>query len=335
MGIHQLTKIADYVRYLRENSQEAGLLFKELLIGVTNFFRDPAMWEQLKTEVIPELLAAHPDGGTLRAWTSACSTGEEAYSLAIVFREALKQVRPAVPCSLQIFATDLDKEAIDKARAGVYPANIAADVSEARLNRFFVRDESGYSVSKEIREMVIFAPQNLLMDPPFTKLNILTCRNLLIYLEPDLQKKLLPLFHYGLNRGGILALGNSETIGQASDLFAPLPGKTQLYRRLETIQRVGTLEFPSAFSRTRTSTMTTPATASPPPSAAPNLQSLTDSLVLQHFSPAAVLTTDKGDIVYISGKTGKYLEPAVGKANLNIIAMAREGLKKRFERCIL
>jgi two-component system CheB/CheR fusion protein len=228
MGLHQLDKIGDYARFLRNNSHEVELLFKELLIGVTSFFRDPAVWEQLKTEVIPELLAKYPKGGTLRAWTTACSTGEEAYSLAMVFREVLEQLKPTVHFALQIFATDLDKDAIENARVGVYPANIRADLTEERLRRFFVEEERGYRVSKEIREMVIFAPQNLVMDPPFTKLNILTCRNLLIYLESDLQKKLLPLFHYSLNPGGVLLLGTSETVGQSRALFGSLPGKNRL-----------------------------------------------------------------------------------------------------------
>ncbi len=325
MALHQLARIADYVRYLRENPQETDLLFKELLIGVTSFFRDPAVWKQLESEVIPQLLAAHPNGRILRAWTTACSTGEEAYSLAIVFREALEQVQPAAHYSLQIFATDLDKDAIDKARAGVYPANIAADVSEERLRRFFVQEVRGYRVAKEIREMVIFAPQNLVMDPPFTKLDLLTCRNLLIYLEIDLQKKLMPLFHYSLNPGGILVLGTAETVGQSGDLFKALPGNTRLYLRQETDLPTDMVEFPSAFVRYRPDA----AAGSLPPKAvlpAPNLQALTDTLLLQRFSPAAVLTTNQGDIVYISAKTGKYLEPTVGKANLNIFAMAREGL---------
>ena len=233
MGLHKLSRIADYVRYLRENTQEATLLFKELLIGVTSFFRDPAVWQQLRTEVMPALLAARPDGGMLRAWVPACSTGEEAYSLAMVFREALEQAPRGVRHTLQVFATDLERDAIDKARAGAYPANIAADVSEERLRRFFTQDERGYKVNQEIREMVVFAEQNVVMDPPFTKLDLLSCRNLLIYLDAELQKKLLPLFHYSLNPGGILVLGSSETIGAASDLFAGLPGKTRLYRRRE------------------------------------------------------------------------------------------------------
>jgi len=326
MGLHQITKIADYVRYLRENSQESDLLFKELLIGVTNFFRDPAVWEELKDKIIPEFLATRPQGGVLRAWVAGCSTGEEAYSLAMVFKEALERVKPVKNFSLQIFATDLDKDAIDKARAGVYPANISADVSEERLRQFFVKDEhDGYSVKKEIREMVIFAPQNLVMHPPFTKLDFVTCRNLLIYLDAELQKKIIPLFHYSLNPGGILLLGSAETIGTATDLFTPLAGKSRLYRRLDTSRQANLVEFPSAFTRTRLDAVagsSTQAAASP----APNLQSLADQLLLQRYSPAAVLVTNEGDILYVSGKTGKYLEPAAGKANWNLFAMSREGL---------
>jgi two-component system, chemotaxis family, CheB/CheR fusion protein len=326
MGLHQLRKIEDYVRYLRGNPQESDLLFRELLIGVTSFFRDPPVWEQLKSEVIPALLAAHPTGGVLRAWIPGCSTGEEAYSLAIVFSEVLEQTKPSVRYSLQIFATDLDDGAIDTARIGFYPANIAADVSEARLNQYFVEEDHGYRVSKPIREMVIFAPQNLVMDPPFTKLDLLSCRNLLIYLEPDLQKKLIPLFHYSLNPKGILVLGSAETVGQATDLFAPLPGKTRIYRRLDGSPRTDQLEFPASFSRARAEWTSA---AAPESAALPlpiNLETQANALLLQHYSPAAVLTTEKGDIVYIKGKTGKYLEPAAGKASLNIFAMTREGL---------
>ena len=327
MSLQQLGKISDYIRYLRENPQEADLLFNELLIGVTSFFRDPPVWEQLKTQVIPEMLVAHPDGGVLRAWVPACSTGEEAYSLAIVFREAMEKAKPDAHYSLQIFATDLDKDAINKARAGLYPANIAPDVGEARLRRFFVEDGRGYRVTKDVREMVIFAPQNVVMEPPFTRLDLLTCRNLLIYLETELQKRLLPLFHYSLNPGGILVLGTSETIGPATDLFVPLPGKTRLYRRENAVPGAGQVEFPAALVRPRgeaAAVLAQPPKLPPPPP--PNLQVLVDYLLVQRYSPAAVLTTVKGDILYFSGKTGEYLEPPAGKANYNVLAMAREGL---------
>jgi two-component system CheB/CheR fusion protein len=323
MGIHQIGKMAGYVRYLQENSQELDLLFKELLIGVTNFFRDPAVWEQLRTEAIPALLARRAPGHALRAWVPGCSTGEEAYSLAMVFKEAAEQVKPKGNFALQIFATDLDRDAIDKARQGFFPENIAADVSPERLKRFFAKEDRGYRVRKEVREMVIFAPQNLIMDPPFTKLDLLGCRNLLIYLTAEVQKKLIPLFHYSLTPGGILFLGSAETIGGSTDLFVPLSGKSRIYRRLESALRQQPVDFPSSFG---TPPPTGPDTR-PAPKPPASLQSLADQLVLHRYAPPAVLVNDKGDIFYVSGRTGKYLEPAAGKANWNIFVMARESLR--------
>jgi two-component system CheB/CheR fusion protein len=321
MGIHQIDKIATYVRFLQENPQELELLFKELLIGVTRFFRDPAAWEQLKAEVIPALLKDRAPSQRLRFWIPSCATGEEAYSLAVVFKEVVEQFKPARSHTLQIFATDLDRDAIEKARAGIFPASIAADVSPERLNRFFVPVDHSYQVAKSIRETVLFAPQNLVMDPPFTRLDLVSCRNLLIYLTPELQKKLLPLFHYSLNPGGVLFLGSAETIGEFTDLFAPLEGKTQLYRRLESGLRAEPVEFPASFTPARTRA---PLPKVLKPTA--NLQSQAEQLLLQRYSPAAVLVNNKGDILFINGRTGKYLEPAAGKANLNLFAMAREGL---------
>jgi len=323
MSIHQIDRIASYVRYLQENSQELEILFKELLIGVTSFFRDEAAWEQLRDEVIPKLLANYPQGGKLRAWSAGCSTGEEAYSLAIAFKEAIEKVNPTENFTLHIFATDLDHNTINKARSGVYPAGIAADVTALRLKRFFIQEENGYRIGKEIREMVTFATQNVIMDPPFTKLDILICRNLLIYLTPELQKILLPLFHYSLKPGGVLFLGSAETVNNFTDLFAPLAVKSRLFRKRESVLIAETLAFPASFipalpGLPKELTMLKPAA---------NLQSLADQLLLQHFSPPAVLVNDKGDILYISGRTGKYLEPAAGKANWNIFAMARDGLR--------
>jgi two-component system CheB/CheR fusion protein len=328
MGIHQINKMAGYVRYLQENSQELDLLFKELLIGVTNFFRDPAAWEQLRAQAIPTLLASRAPGQVLRAWVPGCSTGEEAYSLAIVLKEVVEEIKPKGKFTIQIFATDLDRDAIDKARLGVFAANITADVSEERLKRFFTKEERGYRVRKEIREMVIFAPQNLIMEPPFTKLDILSCRNLLIYLTPEVQKKLIPLFHYSLIPGGILFQGSAETIGDCTDLFAPLGGKSRLFRRTESVLRPEQVAFPSSFSAGPP--IGTEAHPAPNPSA--NLQSLADQLVLQRHAQPTVLTNDKGDIFYVSGRTGKYLEPAAGKANWNLFAMAREELRYELAR---
>jgi len=326
MGIHQIDKMASYVRYLQSNSQELELLFKELLIGVTNFFRDPAVWEQLRKSALRLLLTKCPPGQALRAWIPGCSTGEEAYSLAIVFKEAVESAKVRGNFALQIFATDLDSDGIDKARQGVYPANIAADVSPARLSRFFTKVDRGFQVRREIREMVIFAPQNLIMDPPFTKLDILCCRNLLIYLTAEVQKKLIPLFHFSLNPGGILLLGSAETIGSHPELFTPLPGKTRLFRRSENALRSDLVEFPSSFAGARASESKEAPIATKP---LISFQSQAEQLILQNYAPPSVLATEKGDIFYISGKTGKYLEPAAGKANWNIFAMARPGL--RFE----
>lgn len=325
MGIHQIDRTDEYLRFLQTNPQELELLFKELLIGVTSFFRDPAAWELLRAEIIPALLEKRTAGGTIRAWSVGCSTGEEAYSLAMVFKEALEQIRPAVHFKLQIFATDLDRDAIDKARQAVYPANIVADVSPERLRRFFVQEAAGYQIGKEIREMVTFATHNIIMDPPFTKLDILVCRNLLIYLRAEVQKKVLPLFHYSLNPGGIMFLGSAETADSFSELFQPLNLKLRLFRRRETVFSARLDLFPSSFANTLPG-MPMESTSMNP---AANLQTLADQLLLQHFSPPAVLVNEKGDILYINGRTGKYLEPAAGKANWNIFAMARDGL--RFE----
>lgn len=323
MGIHQISRMAAYVHYLHENSQEQDLLFKELLIGVTSFFRDPAAWEQFREQAIPTLLTSRSPSQALRAWVPGCSTGEEAYSLAMLLKKAVEEMKPARRFAIQVFATDLDRDAIDKARQGRFPANIAADVPEDLLKRFFAKEERGYRVCKEIREMVIFAPQNLIMDPPFTKLDILSCRNLLIYLTTEVQKKLMPLFHYGLSPGGILFLGSAETIGDFTDLFAPLCGKSRLFRRTESVLRPEQIVFPSSFG---SGPLTGPATR-PAPKPPISLQSLADQLILQHYAPPAVLTNEKGDIFYVSGRTGKYLEPAAGKANWNLFAMGREGLR--------
>jgi two-component system CheB/CheR fusion protein len=324
MGLHQIDRIAHYVHYLSENPQEIELLFKELLIGVTSFFRDPASWDILQEKVLPELLAAYPAGATLRAWVAGCSTGEEAYTLAMCFREVLQRMKPSERFSLQIFATDLDPDAIAKARRASYPANIVADVSPERLKQFFVEDGDGYRVGKEVRETVVFATQNATMDPPFTNLDILTCRNLLIYLGPELQKRLLPLFHYSLKPGGILMLGSAESIGGNTELFEPLEAAARLFRRCASSLRVAELEFPGRQGP-RKPESAGPAVSEP---VAVNLQQLADQLLLQQFAPAAALVTGTGDVLYTSGRTGKYLEPAAGKANWNIHAMAREGLRQ-------
>jgi len=323
MGIHQINKIADYVRYLQENSQELDLLFKELLIGVTSFFRDPAVWEELRKKILPALIASRPDGQVLRAWVPGCSTGEEAYSLAMVFKEVMEKIKPRKRISLQVFATDLDKDAINKARQGIFPENICADVAPKQMSRFFAKDEHGRRVTAEIRGMVTFAPQSIIMDPPFTKLDFLSCRNLLIYLAPEMQQKLIPLFHYSLTPGGILLLGSAETVGTFTGLFTPLNSKLRIFRRTQSAGPSDPVDFPSSF----VSPLPDGTEAGPAPKSHFSLQSAADQLVLEHYSLPTVLVNEKGDILYVSGRIGKYLEPASGKANWNIFAMAREGLR--------
>jgi len=333
MGILQLKKIADYVSFLQENSGEIELLFKELLIGVTSFFRDPIAWEALKTKAITSLFTIYPSGGCIRAWVAGCSTGEEAYSLAILFREVVESVQPAGNFRLQIFATDLDKDAIDKARSGIYRANIEADLSSQRMDRYFEKEDQGYRILREIRETIVFAPHNVIMDPPFTKLDLLVCRNLLIYMEPELQKKLLPLFHYSLNPGGILFLGSAESLSSNAYLFEPIDINTRIYRKLQQGGRPVPIELPASFTQNPLAVRGISDTSLNLKANELNLQLMTDKLLLQHYTPAAVLTDSKGDIIYISGRTGKYLEPAAGKVNWNVFAMAREGL--RYELSVL
>lgn len=229
ISIHQINSISQYARYLQENPLEIDLLFKELVIGVTNFFREPEAYDILKEKVIPQLLKSKEK--LIRVWVAGCSTGEEAYSIAILFRECLDQLKRRDVFKIQIYATDIDKEAIHKARQGMYPVNIAVDVSPERLKRFFIKEDTHYRIKKEIREMIVFAPQDIIKDPPFTKLDLLSCRNLLIYLTPELQKKLLPLFYYSLNSEGVLFLGSSESIGSFNNLFFPIDNKWKIFKR--------------------------------------------------------------------------------------------------------
>jgi chemotaxis methyl-accepting protein methylase len=323
IALHQIAGIDDYVLYLRDNPQELDLLFKEVLIGVTHFFRDTAVWERLRNEILPAMFARHPAGKALRAWVPACSSGEEAFSLAIVFREALEQVQPPGRFTLQIYATDLDPDAIARARKGSYPKNIAADVTPERLASNFVAADDGYRVGKAIRDMVVFAPQNIISDPPFTRLDLLSCRNLLIYFHADLQKKLMPVFHYALNPEGILVLGSAETVGGFGKLFAATDSKGRIFHRLPQNLPLSGVPFAPRLPVDFISTVDLL-----PPERGDSLAQLTDQLIQQTYAPAAVLVNADGDILYISGRTGKYLEPAAGKVNINIHAMAREGLRE-------
>jgi len=322
-GVHRIDRIDGYVRLLQENPEEVEILFKELLIGVTSFFRDAAVWDKLKTTVLPALIKEMPDGHVFRAWVPACSTGEEAYSLAIIFMEAMEKVKRKKNLSLQIFATDIDLEAIQLARKGYFSPNIIADVSPERLKRFFKFEAENYHINNNIRDMVVFAPQNVIKDPPFTKLDILSCRNMLIYMEAELQEKLIVLFNYSLNQGGILVLGSSETLGKKVEGFEEVDSKLKIYKRTTKNILTELVNFPILFSRNKT----LKSEKKIEPKTVENIQSLADQVLLQRFAPASVMVNDKGDILYITGRTGKYLEPVAGKANWNIFSMAREGLR--------
>ncbi len=326
MHVHKIEKIHSYVQFLQENPKEIDILFKELLIGVTNFFRDTAVWERLKDTILPALIAKQSDNTVLRAWIPGCSTGEEAYSLAIVFKEVLEKLKPQGNISLQIFATDLDQDAIDTARKGVFAASIKSEVSPTRLNRFFYPIDAGYRINTEIREMIVFAQHNIIMHPPFSKIHLISCRNLLIYLDSELQKNLISLFYYSINPNGFLILGSAETLGSQASLFVPIDSKLKIYKKSSSTLQPELYDFPSSFSKTQP----VPMEKLTPVNSIQNLQTMADQLLLQSFSPPGVLVNENGDILYISGRTGKYLEPSVGKANLNIFAMLREGLRNDF-----
>ncbi len=328
MAIHEIDTLTHYADFLEHNPQEIDLLFKEVLIGVTSFFRDAPVWEYLAATTLPALLARQRRDHHLRVWVVGCSTGEEAYSLAMIFVEALEKLPRPHDFSLQIFASDLSPDAIATARRGHYPAGISSSVSAERLARFFSAQGDGYQINRDIRDLVLFAQQDVVLDPPFTRLDLISCRNLLIYFDQTLQRKLIPLFHYSLRAGGVLVLGSSETVGRHSQLFAPLQSKLRIYLRQDNAEsrdmRLPVKSFPPL------TWIAKELPVPPSPSSArtgDNLQAAADQVLLQVYAPAAVVVNGEGDIVYISGRTGKYLEPAAGKANWNFHAMVREGLR--------
>jgi two-component system CheB/CheR fusion protein len=326
VGVHGLANADAYEKFVMQNPQELDLLFKEMLIGVTSFFRDPLVWQELKDVVMPALLARNPQQARFRAWVVGCSTGEEAYSLAMIFKEAVGELDGAQRPSLQIFASDLNADAINVARRGHYPQKIAGEVGPTRLARFFTAQGCGFLINSEIREMVLFAQHDVILDPPFTKLDLLSCRNLMIYFNAALQNRLMPLFSYSLRPGGALLLGGSETTGTSHALFTPLSLKSRLYWRNENVVTAGSVYFsvsvPRPLSRLSKEIKVSPSTELPAA-----LQANAERALLRDFSPAAVLVNDQGDVVYINGSVGKYLEPASGKANWNIHVMARPAIR--------
>ncbi|MDE2092837.1 MAG: PAS domain-containing protein [Burkholderiales bacterium] len=323
MAQHDIEDAQVYARHLKEHPAELQTLFRELLINVTSFFRDPLAFVALKHEILPALLAGKPDGHVLRVWVAGGASGEEAYSIAMLLRELMDETRTEF--KVQMYSTDIDDQSIATARAGMYPPNVAQDISPERLRRFFVKEEGGYRVRKEIREMVVFAVQSVIKDPPFTRLDLLACRNLLIYLEPELQNRLMMTFHYALRPGGVLFLSPSESVGSHTELFEPIDRKWKLYRAKPGIASTrAVLESGLAWAADRG------APAPPGPHAKPresDLADLTQRALLESFAPAAVLTDLQGNVLYVHGETGRFLRPAPGRPSHNVVEMAREGLQ--------
>jgi two-component system CheB/CheR fusion protein len=341
MTLHQIDDDLVYVRYLSENPGEAQLLFRELLINVTSFFRDPEAFVMLKQTLLPPLLEGKPAQSVFRVWVAGCSTGEEAYSLAMILHELQSELLSSwvQGLTLQIYATDLDDEAIAVARAGRYPSSIALDVSPERLRRFFTTEPEGcYKVKKEIRDSVVFAVQNVIKDPPFTRLDLLSCRNLMIYLEPELQQRLINTFHYALRPNGLLFLSTSESITNQPELFSPLDRKWKFYQarhdgrapRERGRVPMGPISMHAAppqagITGGDLSPKETLATSTGKLSA--QIADISNRSLLQAFAPASVTTDSDGNILYIHGDTGRYLRPAPGPASFNVLQMAREGLQ--------
>jgi two-component system CheB/CheR fusion protein len=323
MAVHNLTNMDAYARYLAENDPEVHILFKEMLINVTSFFRDREAFEALMQVVLPRLFEHKPENYTFRIWVPGCASGEEAYSLAMLFREYMENTRQEF--RLQIYATDIDDDAIAMARAGHYPSNISIDVSPERLSRFFVKEETGFRIKKAIREMVVFAIQNVIKDPPFTKMDLISCRNLLIYLEPELQGQVIPAFHYALKPEGVLFLSPSEGIGNFTDLFSPLDKKWRIYSVKPSSQSTRTLvaqRYPWAGEHPAKEPAGAGARAG-----TVNFAELSRRVLLQSFAPPSVITDEAGNILFVHGDTGRYLQPAQGQPSTSIIDMAREGLQ--------
>lgn len=323
MAVHQIEQVDDYILYMRKTPFEVEELFRDLLIGVTNFFRDPEAFKALEDEGIVRLLSNKPAGSTVRVWVPGCSTGEEAYSIAILLQERMDALKTSL--KLTVFATDIDSRAIEHARAGIYPASIAADISAERLNRYFTEEPGGsfFRINKLIRDMLVFSEQDVIKDPPFSRLDLISCRNLLIYMGPELHKKLLPLFHYALNPAGILFLGSSESIGEHLDLFATLNRTAKLYQRKDE-------GVPHRLSLTRFLPPVTGIGRKPGKTlgeTSAQLRELTERTLLQQYAVGGALVNDRGDILYLHGRTGQYLEPAAGEAGLNILKMSRQGLR--------
>ena len=321
MALHKVEDLNGYVQFLQENPKELETLYQDILISVTSFFRNPELFESLKQKIFPRLVKERTRNDPLRMWVLGCSTGEEAYSLAIAYAEFAEASASSLP--LQLFATDLNGAGIEKARAGLYPKSIGNDVSPDRLRRFFVEVDGHYRVSRAIRERCVFAQHNVLSAPPFSRMDLISCRNLLIYLQSTLQSKVLPLMHYALNPRGALVLGSSETIGSYRDLFETEDPKERIFiRKPGPTQLIG---FPVGGSRP-TSDEFEKGQREARVASVSDIHKEAERILLAKYAPAGVLINADMEILQFRGDTGPYLTPAPGKASLNLLKMAREGL---------
>jgi two-component system, chemotaxis family, CheB/CheR fusion protein len=329
LAVHQIETLGEYLKFLQQTPGEVEALFRDLLIGVTSFFRDPGAFKSLEEKIIPRLFEGRPADSAIRVWSPGCATGEEAYSLAILLAEHQDLLKRSY--KIQIFATDIDNQAIVTARTGLYPASIVADLPPERLARFFSAEPDGgtYRVHKNIRDMVIFSEQDVIKDSPFSKLDLISCRNLLIYMDSELQKKLIHLFHYALKPGGFLLLGTSETASEFSVLFHTLDRKQKIFQRRDDLHGAQRAALGRFLLPPTTDLGTLPARGKLTDAGKLPLRELTEQALLQQVAPTAALVNRNGDILYLHGRTGQYLEPTPGEAGVNnILKMAREGLRR-------
>src|SRR5215831_4536299 len=320
MALHRLTEVSQYLRLLRSDPAEVRSLYQDLLIHVTRFFREPESFEALAREVFPAIIHGRSQDQPIRVWVSGCATGEEAYSLAISLVEFLQKNQIDSP--VQIFATDVSEIAVDQARTGIFPPSIESDVGADRLRRFFTKHDGGYRVTKMIRDMCVFARQDLTKDPPFSRLDLILCRNVLIYMDAVLQKKLLSVFHYALNANGFLVLGQAETVGTQVQLFSLIDKKHRVHRK-KAVTTMPTVTFPVDYAATGVPTKKPQAESA---SAEKYLQTEVSRVIMDRFAPPGVVIDGDMQIVQFRGQTGAYLEPAPGEANLSLLKMAKEGL---------
>ena len=323
MLLHKLDRLEDYVRCLQDNPAEVEQLFHDILINVTGFFRDREAFVALTEKVFPSLKDRSADA-PVRIWVPGCSSGEEVYSLAIALIDYLGE--SAGDRAIQIFATDIDPVAIEIARAGIYPDNISQDVSPEHLRRFFIRIEGGsYQISKYIRDMCVFAIQNVTKDPPFSRIDLISCRNLLIYLGPVLQKKIMLIFHYALKPAGYLLLGSAESIGSFSDYYRVIDSKDRIYAKKSVTTKMH-MEFGSHADSPPVYQAENDAGRFPKMIGRFDITREVDHLLMMKFTPAGVVINQNMDILQFRGRTGPYLEPPPGEASLNVLKMAREDL---------